>query len=94
LALGGEFAFASRNSVLASAFVEGRIGEDSYNGVWGGLRVYFGRNDKPLIGRHRQDDPPNLLPETLYSIVNSFSQTAVPTSPPPPPPPPPPPDGV
>jgi hypothetical protein len=89
LALGGEVAFASNRGILASAFVEGRIGEDSHRGIWGGLRVYFGQNDKPLVARHRQDDPPIYLPATLFSIVNNFSKAAVPAAPVPPTPPPP-----
>ena len=37
---------------MASLFAEGRIGEDDYHGVWGGVRFYFGQNDKTL-------DPPS-----------------------------------
>jgi hypothetical protein len=31
--------------------------------------MYFGSGQKSLIQRHREDDPENLLPDDLYSIV-------------------------
>ena len=46
---------------MASLFVEGRAGE--YTGVWGGLKMYFGKSDKTLIRRHREDDPIKWDPE-------------------------------
>ena len=54
---------------MASAFVEGRIGEGDFHGVWGGLRVYFGQKDKPLIDRHRQDDPTVWGVDSLFSSI-------------------------
>ncbi len=45
------------HGIMASLFAEGRIGEDDYHGVWGGVRFYFGQHDKTLIRRHREDDP-------------------------------------
>jgi len=71
LALGAEFARPLWNGMLGSAFVEGRIGEDQYHGVWGGLKVYFGPTDKPLIARHRQEDPNNWNFDSFYSILNN-----------------------
>jgi hypothetical protein len=50
---------------------EGVTGEDSFHGIWGGLKFYFGHADKPLIARHRQDDPPNWTTDTLFSIINN-----------------------
>ncbi len=41
----------------ASLFAEARVGEDDYLSVWGGLRFYLGAQPKPLIRRHREDDP-------------------------------------
>lgn len=35
----------------------------------GGVKFYFGAPQKSLIDRHRQDDPENMLPDDLYSIV-------------------------
>jgi hypothetical protein len=57
LALGGEYGIATGHGTMVSLFAEGRIGEDSFHGVWGGLRYYFGQHDKTLIRRHREDDP-------------------------------------
>jgi len=73
LALGSEYAFGLGHGVMASAFVEGRAGEGNFNGVWGGLRFYFGGHDKPLVARHRQDDPNVWGPDSLFGITNSQS---------------------
>jgi hypothetical protein len=75
-AFGGELALPVARGVLASAFVEGRVGEDSTYGVWGGLKFYFGPNDKPLIARHRQEDPNNWTVDTLFSILNSSTSSS------------------
>lgn len=92
LALGTELALPLGGGVLASAFVEGRVGSNEFQGVWGGLRFYFGGKDKPLIRRHREDDPVQW--DTLFSIVNNSNQNLLQSTqgiaplPPPPPPPP------
>ena len=57
LALGGEYGIPLSRGVMAALFAEGRIGEDNFHGVWGGVRFYFGQKDKTLIRRHREDDP-------------------------------------
>jgi hypothetical protein len=72
LALGTDYAVPLGGGVMASAFVEGRVGEDDFHGVWGGLRFYFGASDKPLIARHRQDDPFDWSPDSLHSLINSY----------------------
>jgi hypothetical protein len=59
LALGGELARPLGGGYMGSAFVEGRVGEGEDRGVWGGLKLYFAPTDKPLIARHRRDDPVN-----------------------------------
>ncbi len=46
----------------------------------GGLKFYFGRADKPLIARHRQDDPPNWTTDTLFSITNNNTGSTSTTS--------------
>lgn len=71
LALGTEVALPLGRGVLASAFVEGRVGDNDFQGVWGGLRFYFGGKDKSLIRRHREDDPVQW--DTLFSIVNNVN---------------------
>jgi hypothetical protein len=69
LALGSEYAWSLGNGVMASAFVEGRVGESDFHGIWGGLRLHFSANDKTLFALHRQADP-NLW-DWLFSIINS-----------------------
>lgn len=75
LAAGTEWSMPLGGGRMASLFVEGRVGERDFHGVWGGLKVYFGQSDKPLIARHRQDDPINWSPDSLFSIVNSFGSS-------------------
>jgi len=72
LALGSEYAFPLASRFKASAFFEARVGEGDFHGIWGGLKFYFGQKDKPLIARHRQDDPNIWSADTLFSIVNSL----------------------
>ncbi len=50
-----------------SLFAEGRIGEDDYQAVWGGVRVYFG-DEKSLMRRHREDDPDGYGDEDLFDL--------------------------
>jgi hypothetical protein len=102
LALSAEQAF-DIGKTMASVFVEGRVGEENFRGVWGGVRFYFGQHDKTLIRRQREDDPINWLPDVtaLVSAKNQVTHAPssqsppvsppLPPSPPPPPPPPPPP---
>lgn len=79
LALGGEYAFPI-NRVMVSAFVEARAGENNFNGVWGGLKFYFNGKDRPLVARHRQDDPNIWSTDTLFSITNSATSSSSSTS--------------
>jgi hypothetical protein len=72
LALGSEYALPFGRGVMASAFVEGSVGENDFHGVWGGLRFYFGASDKPLIARQRQDDPFDWSPASLFTLINSY----------------------
>ena len=75
-AVGSEWAMPLGAGRMASLFVEARLGEDDFHGVWGGVKFYFGQKDKPLIARHRQDDPINWTPESLFSIVNSAGSSS------------------
>jgi len=75
LALGGEYAFPI-NQVMVSAFLEARVGESNFNGVWGGLKFYFGEKNKSLLARHRQDDPNIWSTDTLFSITNSATSSS------------------
>jgi hypothetical protein len=80
LALGGELAAPIGKNMMASAFVEARVGENDFHGVWGGVKLYFGQSDKPLIARHRRDDPPNWTVDTLFSILNNHTGSESSTS--------------
>jgi hypothetical protein len=57
LALGGEYGIPMGHGIMAALFIDGRIGEDHYHAIWGGVRFYFGQKDKTLMRRHREDDP-------------------------------------
>ena len=77
LALGTEAA-VPLGRMMASAFVEARVGEHQFQGIWGGLRVYFGQQDKALIRRQREDDPTYW--DTLHSILNNYGSSGTATS--------------
>ena len=71
--------------VGVSAFAEGRIGEEDYKAAWAGVKIYFGE-DKSLIRRHRESDPPNRLKDDLFAASSRRDRVgAVPPPPPPPP---------
>jgi hypothetical protein len=74
-AFGTEAALPLGHGLMASAFVEGRVGEQDFHGIWGGLKLYFGQSDKPLIARHRRDDPPVWSGDSLFSILNNQSSS-------------------
>lgn len=57
VAFGAEFQAYSTASTGVSLFADARFGEDDYQSIFAGLRLYFGE-DKSLIRRHREDDPP------------------------------------
>ncbi|MEX0345942.1 MAG: hypothetical protein AB3N20_13535 [Rhizobiaceae bacterium] len=54
---GGEWAFGAIRSTAAAMYVNGSVFEGGGATASAGLRFYFGQNDKPLINRHREDDP-------------------------------------
>lgn len=54
---GLEYQFADSMTVSFG----GKIGEDDYFNVTGGLSFYFGGGEKSLIRRHREDDPDNRI---------------------------------
>jgi hypothetical protein len=59
--------------VGTSVFAEGRIGEDDYAAVWGGIRLYLGQEGKSLIRRHREDDPGGFGDENLWDLDEPVS---------------------
>ena len=81
--LGAEYLFPVSPGIAGSLFVDGHIGGGRTSGVRGGLKVYFGNADKPLIRRQREDDPPINLPLDLLTIANTRS-TAIAVLPVPP----------
>ena len=77
-ALSAEYLFPSSNGLGVSVFGEGRYGESNYRAALGGLRIYFGGQNKSLIRRHREDDPPNYLVEDFLSTPRTHPIGAVP----------------
>jgi hypothetical protein len=73
-ALGGEWGIPMSNGIMAALFAEGRLGGGSTNGIWAGMRFYFGQKDKTLIRRHREDDPTNWNngPASVYGSSNNL----------------------
>jgi hypothetical protein len=78
LALGTEASLQLPGKTMSSLFVEGRIGEKNFEGVWGGLKFYFGTSDKSRIRRHREDDPNQW--DTLFTILNSRTSSTTTSS--------------
>jgi hypothetical protein len=81
LALGGEWARPIAPGMLGAFYVEGRVGENKHTGIWAGLRIYKSNSDKSLMRRHREDDPLNWTPDTLFGIINTFDKAACPPPP-------------
>lgn len=69
LALGVEYQLDQQIfSSGVALFAEGRIGENDYEGIWGGVTFYIG-DDKSLIRRHREDDPDDWGEDNLLAAV-------------------------
>jgi hypothetical protein len=75
LALGAEAALPLSHGIMGSAFIEGRVGEGDFHGIWGGLRFYFGNGDKPLIARQRTQDPNSWISDSLFGVLNSSTSS-------------------
>jgi hypothetical protein len=80
-AIGFEF---QPESLPGTVFVDAMVGSDDYVSVMGGLRFYFGADDKSLKARQREDDPGhffNLLARAAESCVpgptDDFSALAI-----------------
>jgi len=52
-------------SLPMSLFAEAQFGENDYATVFGGVKFYFGADNKTLMRRHREDDPRNQIPDLL-----------------------------
>lgn len=70
-ALATEFAFNVSGNRMMTAFAEARLGENDFRGIYAGMKMYFGQRSKPLIQRHRQDDPSIWLTDTQSTMMNS-----------------------
>ncbi|WP_306259401.1 hypothetical protein [Pararhizobium sp. IMCC21322] len=71
LALGIEYQLDQQIfSSGVALFAEGRIGENDYEGIWGGVTFYIG-DDKSLIRRHREDDPDDWGEDNLLGLILS-----------------------
>lgn len=69
LALGVEYQLDQQIfSSGVALFAEGRIGENDYEGIWGGVTFYIG-DDKSLIRRHREDDPDDWGEDNLMGAI-------------------------
>lgn len=71
LALGAEVAQPLGHGVMASLFAEANFGEGNYHGAWGGLKFYFGLDDKTLKDRHRREDPNNWNINNVSGATNN-----------------------
>ena len=73
---GAEYLLRTSGSPM-SVFAKSDFGDDQYNRITGGLKIYFGRDPgKSLIERHRTDDPDNYTPK--FPALKTQAQTALP----------------
>lgn len=78
-----EWAFPIGQGYSGAVFAEGSLGERGDGAVMAGVRVYWGAKDKPLIRRHREDDP--ILAPGIDEAINGGSvatTAAAPSAPP------------
>ncbi|MDX9710076.1 MAG: hypothetical protein RBT64_11035 [Trichloromonas sp.] len=54
-----------------AAFIDAAAGENHYDHLLGGIRLYIGRS-KPLINRHRENDRPNPVIDNLLQGLASI----------------------
>lgn len=54
-----------------SLFADAAVGANSYSHLLGGMKWYFGGEQKSLIRRHREDDPENPLPHDLHKTMGN-----------------------
>lgn len=69
--IGGEFLFRPN----LAAFADLAIGVEEYEHALAGVRYYFG-TAKPLLQKHREDDPANNLLTGAIQALNSFRAVA------------------
>ena len=54
---GVEYGISTGGGTMAAFYARGSVNEHGDAAVLAGLRAYFGKRDKTLIRRHREDDP-------------------------------------
>lgn len=60
------------SSIPISLFAQGHFGDEEFNRITGGVKVYFGAdNTKSLISRHRTEDPQNFTPVFPDIVTNT-----------------------
>jgi hypothetical protein len=75
---GAEYLFQGAGAPI-SVFAKGDFGEDEFNSVTGGLKVYFGADpNKTLIRRHRTEDPQNYTPMFPQIVTQAPSSSPTP----------------
>jgi hypothetical protein len=70
--IGGEFLVRPN----LAAFADLAIGVEDYEHAYAGIRYYFGEI-KPLLQKHREDDPANSLLTGAIQALNSFRAAAL-----------------
>ncbi|MEG3640419.1 hypothetical protein [Magnetococcus sp. PR-3] len=70
--LGMEYRMPLQAMPGLTLFADAATGNNSYQHALFGLRAYFGGGDKPLIQRHRQDDPINMVFDGVSSSFNGI----------------------
>lgn len=80
--VGAEYMLPVNSFAAPAIFAEGRVGEDDYAAVLGGVRLYFGEQ-KSLIRRHREDDPRNHLVDTVVPVADGCTAGKIVAPPPP-----------
>jgi hypothetical protein len=61
-------------------FGDAGMGERNYEHAIAGIRIYFGEGDKPLVRRHREDDPMPVLMGGVTNAVGPSGSRATGTS--------------
>ena len=72
--VGLEWFMADTVNLPVSFTLDGRVGEDGFGSVMAGLNLYFGGEDKSLIRRHREDDPPLQFLDIFGAFLSAATQ--------------------
>jgi hypothetical protein len=73
-----EWGFPTAAGTMPALFASGSVSEGGVGAILAGLRFYFGRREKTLIRRHREDDPsgvgsPGFLSGNVIQVPTYFS---------------------